>query len=133
MQKGGNKILKFVRKRMPAIIAWELWVHYAQCKYGNETPSGAGIIFKVCKGVMECIHKKWLGWDLDTMPWGRIVDKMVALRAERIVRIVKWCRPLEGYLRINVASRHGVATAVVIAKGCLCMLSELKKCRVGLL
>lgn len=95
-------------------------MHHTQCKYGGETPFVARIIFKVCKDVNECMHRKWRSWGLNVMNWAAIVDKMTGIRDMRIVIIDKWNRPPEGYFKINVACDEGVAAIVRDWRGVFC-------------
>nr|GMD60015.1 uncharacterized protein LOC109162453 [Ipomoea batatas] len=59
--------------RLPVLVIWELWVQYISSRYGSGGGGGgvsvARIIFKVVKGLSECIIRKWPEWELWGIPW----------------------------------------------------------------
>lgn len=111
--KGMTRLQRYILKRIPVIVMWELWVHHTQCKYCEESPSIARIMFQICKDVNECLHRKWKGWDLNVRSWNVLVDKMFSLKDRRVVAIKKWSRPLEGYFKINVVYEDRATDVVV--------------------
>ncbi|VFQ89254.1 unnamed protein product [Cuscuta campestris] len=57
-QRQKSRMLSFLFHRLPTIILWELWTHYAACKYGDARPNFACIIFQVATTVLECIYRR---------------------------------------------------------------------------
>ncbi|XP_031115112.1 uncharacterized protein LOC116019135 [Ipomoea triloba] len=106
--KGGvareNRLIKFLRDMLPIVIMWELWTQYTSCKYGKGKKSVANVIFKVGKGMAECIHRRWPQWDALPPNWTVIMKKARGFGCQRITVAVCWEKPPRGYVKINCAA-----------------------------
>ncbi|VFQ69807.1 unnamed protein product [Cuscuta campestris] len=73
-QRPRSRMLSFLFHRLPMIILWEIWTHYAACKYGDARPNFARIIFRVATAVSECIYRRWPSGGLLPPRWSVIME-----------------------------------------------------------
>lgn len=83
-----NRMLKFIAEteRLPVVILWELWVNHANCQYGGQKPTVARVIYRVARGIADCIHRKWPYWDPFPPNWDFIMRKVESFGTGRIVQ-----------------------------------------------
>ncbi|XP_019197385.1 PREDICTED: uncharacterized protein LOC109191256 [Ipomoea nil] len=113
-----NRLVKYMADRLPVLILLELWAHMNQCKHGNEKVSGSRIIFKVSKGIADCVKRKWPSWDPFPPNWIYILRKAQGFGCTRIVRSVFWNKPPLGWLKINLVwNREGCGFIIRNSQG----------------
>jgi hypothetical protein len=113
-----SRMHAFLFHRLPIIILWELWTHYAACKYGGESPSFPRIRFRVAKAVAECVFRRWPAVGLLPPHWHSIVDFISHVRGRRTSTLIRWTRPPPGYVKINVARAHAGGGYAAIVRDC---------------
>ncbi|VFQ90296.1 unnamed protein product [Cuscuta campestris] len=97
------------------IILWELWTHYAACKYGDARPNFARIIFWVATAVSECIYRRWPSGGLLPPRWSAIMEHVRRGSRRRRVVPIRWVPPPGGTIKVNVARAplRGANAAIV--------------------
>ncbi|RAL44121.1 hypothetical protein DM860_016367 [Cuscuta australis] len=114
-QRPKSKMLSFLFHRLPMIILWELWTHYAACKYGDARPNFARIIFRVATAVSECIYRRWPSGGLLPPRWSVIMEHVRQGSGRRRVVPIQWVPPPDGSIKVNVARAplRGAYAAIV--------------------
>ncbi|VFQ98987.1 unnamed protein product [Cuscuta campestris] len=102
-QRPRSRMLSFLFHRLPMIILWEIWTHYAACKYGDARPNFARIIFRVATAVSECIYRRWPSGGLLPSRWSVIMEHVRRGSGRRRVVPIRWVPPLGGTIKVNVA------------------------------
>lgn len=108
-----NRMLNFLAQRLPVIIIWQLWVHFNQCRYGKERPSGLRVIHNVTREIVDCIRRKWPEWDPFPPNWNFIIKRAEGFRCQKIVRTSRWCKPPRGWIKINIAKERGSCSFII--------------------
>ncbi|VFQ62913.1 unnamed protein product, partial [Cuscuta campestris] len=110
-----SRMLSFLFHRLPMIILWELWTHYAACKYGDARPNFARIIFRVATAVSQCIYRRWPSGGLLPPRWSVIMEHVRRGSGRRRVVPIWWDPPPDGAVKVNVARAplRGAYAAIV--------------------
>ncbi|VFQ94006.1 unnamed protein product [Cuscuta campestris] len=114
-QEPKTRMLSFLFHRLPTIILWELWTHYAVCKYGDARPNFARIIFRVATAVSECIYRRWPSGGLLPPRWSVSMEHVRRGSGRRRVVPIRWVPPPIGTIKVNVARAplRGAYAAIV--------------------
>ncbi|VFQ97942.1 unnamed protein product [Cuscuta campestris] len=114
-QRPRSRMLSFLFHRLPMIILWEIWTHYAACKYGDARPNFARIIFRVATAVSECIYRRWPSGGLLPSRWSVIMEHVQRGSRRRRVVPIRWVPPPGGTIKVNVARApvRGAFAAIV--------------------
>ncbi|VFQ96003.1 unnamed protein product [Cuscuta campestris] len=114
-QRPRSRMLSFLFHRLPMIILWEIWTHYAACKYGDARPNFARIIFRVATAVSECIYRRWPSGGLLPPRWSVIMEHVRRGSGRRRVVPIWWVPPPGGIIKVNVARAplRGAYAAIV--------------------
>lgn len=108
------------------MIIWELWVNYTQSRYGDGGTSIARIIYKVTKGMAECIARKWPCWDPFPLNWNAMLKRVEGFGVQKVLRMDSWCKPGSGWVKINMATSARNETAAFLIRN-----SEGQVCLAG--
>ncbi|VFQ95096.1 unnamed protein product, partial [Cuscuta campestris] len=110
-----SRMLSFLFHCLPMIILWEIWTHYAACKYGDARPNFARIIFRVATAVSECIYRRWPSGGLLPSRWSVIMEHVRRGSGRRRVVSIRWVQPPGGTIKVNVARAplRGAFAAIV--------------------
>ncbi|VFQ73248.1 unnamed protein product, partial [Cuscuta campestris] len=114
-QRPRSRMLSFLFHRLSMIILWEIWTHYAACKYGDARPNFAHIIFRVATAVSACIYRRWPSGGLLPSRWSGIMEHVRRGSGRRRVVPIQWVPPPGGTIKVNVARAplRGAFAAIV--------------------
>ncbi|RAL47862.1 hypothetical protein DM860_011447 [Cuscuta australis] len=112
-------VKEFLKQCIPVYILWELWVHYASLKFGDQSPNTARIIFEVRKDVVDSACRKWPQLMNANQDWKAIFKLSGPLSRTFQFKKVFWEPPLDGKLKVNIGILpQAGGVAAIVRKSC---------------